>query len=121
MMHSSLYMCCFLSWATVAAFAPIAIHTTVRRTTTLLRSGSPSSNDDFVRIFGAEEAAERMRENAYNFVSPRKSESSLQQEEVVSQAGDKEAALLEDTIDAGRGTVTNTTTKVKDVKYKRME
>jgi hypothetical protein len=57
-----------------------------------------------------------MRENAYNFVSPRKSESSLQQEEV-SQAGDKEAALLEDSIDAVRaGTVTNTTTKVKYVK-----
>jgi hypothetical protein len=100
--HSYLYYLVFL-WATAAAFAPITnIHTKVRRTTrTLLplRSRSTAPSDDFARIFGAEEAAERMRENAENFVSQQRKSESLQQE-THAAAGGKEAAL-EDSIDAG--------------------
>lgn len=93
---------CFLLVAvTVAAFMPISIP--LKRAT--LQS---LPNSDFARIFGKEQAEERMRENAANFSAQRKMAHQETKNETV---GEKEGAL-QDSIDVGS---TNTTAKNKNV------
>ena len=61
---------CFLVWVAVVvveAFIPISTSRPVQRTDSLA-----IGSDDFAKIFGKEEAFERMREEAANYVPPSK-------------------------------------------------
>lgn len=80
--NRSSLLVCFLVWV-VAVMAEALVFKPAIAAPTFVRSRTKMDarpNDDFSRIFGAEEARERMRENAVNYVSPKKSKASTEDE-----------------------------------------